>query len=98
MVRLRHHTCVTIVDTNQLIHPMLVLYGIMHSCVATYSTSRSVLTITYSSHCDDYVLVCLFTHFRRGKLDVVKYLVTKTDSDVNLKTKDGKTPLDLARG
>ena len=26
--------------------PPLVLYGIMHSCVTTYSTSRGVLTIT----------------------------------------------------
>ena len=84
-------------NTNQIIHPTLVLYGIMHSCVTTYRNSRSVLTITYSSQCDDYVLVCLFTHFSEGKLDVVKYLVTKTNSDVNLKTKDGETPLDLAR-
>ena len=98
MVRLRHHLYYNSGDTNQLTHPMLVLYGVMHSCVTTYSTSRSVLTITYSSHCDDHVLICLFTHFRYGNLDVVKYLVTKTDSDVNLETKDGETPLDLARG
>ena len=76
-----------------------MLYGIMHSCVTTYSTSRGVLTITYSriSHCDDHVLVCLFIHFRQGRLDIVKYLVTKTNTDANLKTKDGEIPLDLAR-
>ena len=84
-------------DTNQLTHPMLVLYGIMHLCVTKYSTSRSVLIITYSSHCDYYVLICLLTLFREGRLDVVKYLVTKTNSDVNFKTNDGETPLDLAR-
>ena len=36
-------------------------------------------------------------HFRNGKLDVVEYLITKTNCDVNTKEKDGNTPLDLAR-
>ena len=43
---------------------------------------------------------CMFLglyHFRWGELDVVKYMVTKTNSDVNVKTNDGETPLDLAR-
>ena len=37
-------------------------------------------------------------HFRYGRLDVVQYMVTKTNSDVNKKNKEGKIPLDLAQG
>ena len=42
------------------------------------------------------VSLCSY-HFRWGKLDVVKYMVTKSKCDVNPEDEDGKTPLDLAR-
>ena len=36
-------------------------------------------------------------HFRLGKLDVIQYLVTKTNCDVNAEDIYGNTPLDLAQ-
>ena len=36
-------------------------------------------------------------HFRYGRLDVVQYMVTKTNCDVNAKNEDGGTPLDVAQ-
>ena len=42
------------------------------------------------------VSLCSY-HFRWGRLDVVKYMVTQTNCDINAKNKDGNTPLDLVR-
>ena len=36
-------------------------------------------------------------HFRNGKLDIVQYIVTKTNCDMDAKNVYGDTPLDLAR-
>ena len=47
-------------DTNQLTHVMLVLYGIMHLRVSTYSTSRGILTkLTAVIVITVYLSVCL---------------------------------------
>ena len=40
---------------------------------------------------------CSYHFSNNGHLNVVEYLVTKTNSDVNSKTKSGETPLDFAR-
>ena len=36
-------------------------------------------------------------HFRMGHLDIVQYMVTKTNCDVNAKNKAGETPLNIAQ-
>ena len=45
------------------------------------------------------VITCmsLCSYFRNGKLDVVQYMVTKTNCDINAKDIYGRTPLDLAQ-
>ena len=56
-----------------------------------------IIVITAVTVMTTYLSLCSY-HFRNGRLDVVKYMVTKTNSDVNLKTKNGRTPLELAGG
>ena len=61
-------------------------------CMITLYTQTFPVTI-------DYACWSLYScHLRWGRLDVVKFLVNETTADVNSKTNDGETPLDVAHG
>ena len=73
---------------------MHTIYG--EKCVHDHPHSMHTPDLEYFFDINTCISLCLH-HFSFGRLKVVEYLTTEASANLQCKTNDGKTPLDLAR-